>query len=53
MVCGKNGKKIIVEIVIGNLINEKTDSITNAANEKLMLGSGVAGAINEHGGPSI
>ena len=53
MVCGKNGKKITVEIVMGNLIYEKTDSITNAANEVLQLGDGVAGAIKEHGGPSI
>lgn len=45
--------KINIEIFEGNLIHEKTEAITNAANEDLLLGSGVAGAICTAGGPAI
>ena len=45
--------KINIQIFQGDLVNEKTDAITNAANEDLLLGSGVAGAISQAGGPAI
>ncbi|HOI45449.1 MAG TPA: macro domain-containing protein [Candidatus Aminicenantes bacterium] len=37
----------------GNIALADVDAVVNAANESLVLGSGVAGAIREHGGPSI
>jgi O-acetyl-ADP-ribose deacetylase (regulator of RNase III) len=44
---------LIIEIVQGNITQMDTDAITNAANSALILGSGVAGAIDRAGGPSI
>ena len=38
---------------MGDLILEKVDAITNAANPELWLGNGVAGAIREKGGSAI
>ena len=38
---------------MSNIVDEETDAITNAANENLWLGSGVAGAIKVAGGNSI
>jgi O-acetyl-ADP-ribose deacetylase (regulator of RNase III) len=43
----------MIEIIKGNIINANTEAIVNAANEDLILGAGVAGAIHEHGGSSI
>ena len=37
----------------GDITAEAVDAIVNAANSGLVLGSGVAGAIRERGGPSI
>lgn len=37
----------------GDLTDAATDAIVNAANNDLMLGAGVAGAIRSKGGPSI
>lgn len=37
----------------GDITCEEVDAIVNAANSALILGSGVAGAINSRGGPSI
>lgn len=37
----------------GDITEESTDAIVNAANTALMLGSGVAGAIRRKGGPTI
>lgn len=37
----------------GDITRCEVDAIVNAANERLQLGSGVAGAIRERGGPSI
>jgi len=37
----------------GDITEEPVDAIVNAANSALRLGSGVAGAIREKGGPSI
>ncbi len=42
-----------IRIQEGDLTLEQVDAIVNAANTQLALGSGVAGAIRERGGPSI
>lgn len=42
-----------LELVEGDITALEVDAIVNAANEQLQLGSGVAGAIREKGGPSI
>ena len=44
---------LTVQIVKADITQETTDAITNAANSQLMLGGGVAGAINRKGGPTI
>jgi len=46
-----NGKKIV--LMQGDLTDVDTDAIVNAANARLVLGAGVAGAIRARGGPSI
>jgi O-acetyl-ADP-ribose deacetylase (regulator of RNase III) len=45
------GQKL--QIVQGDLTQEKVDAIVNAANSALMHGGGVAGAISRRGGPII
>lgn len=42
-----------LELVEGDITELEVDAIVNAANEQLQLGSGVAGAIREKGGPTI
>lgn len=42
-----------LQIVQGDLTEEKTDAIVNAANAHLQHGAGVAGAISRRGGPAI
>lgn len=42
-----------LELVSGDITEMGTEAIVNAANETLQMGSGVAGAIAEKGGPSI
>jgi O-acetyl-ADP-ribose deacetylase (regulator of RNase III) len=42
-----------LELVEGDITEIEVDAIVNPANEQLQLGSGVAGAIRERGGPSI
>src|SRR5437879_9731347 len=42
-----------VVIITGDLVEQKVDAIVNAANNDLMLGGGVAGAIRRAGGRSI
>ncbi len=42
-----------LELIEGDITDLDVDAIVNAANEHLQLGSGVAGAIREKGGPSI
>jgi O-acetyl-ADP-ribose deacetylase (regulator of RNase III) len=46
-------RRIRIELVEGDLAQQDVDAIVNAANDRLVLGSGVAGAIRERGGPSI
>ena len=43
----------IIELVMGDITEMETDAIVNAANEQLILGGGVAGAIRRKGGPAI
>jgi O-acetyl-ADP-ribose deacetylase (regulator of RNase III) len=42
-----------VLILSGDLVEQQVDAIVNAANNDLVLGGGVAGAIRRAGGPSI
>jgi O-acetyl-ADP-ribose deacetylase (regulator of RNase III) len=43
----------VLQIVQGDLTQEKVDAIVNAANAHLRHGAGVAGAITQRGGPQI
>jgi O-acetyl-ADP-ribose deacetylase len=42
-----------IELVLGDITSLDVDAIVNAANERLQLVAGVAGAIRRRGGPSI
>jgi O-acetyl-ADP-ribose deacetylase (regulator of RNase III) len=42
-----------LELVEGDITEQDVDAIVNPANEHLQLGTGVAGAIRQKGGPSI
>jgi O-acetyl-ADP-ribose deacetylase len=42
-----------IVIIAGDLVEQEVDAIVNAANNDLVLGGGVAGAIRSRGGPSI
>lgn len=42
-----------VVIIAGDLVEQHVDAIVNAANNELLLGGGVAGAIRKRGGPAI
>jgi len=42
-----------ITLLEGDLTEQAVDAIVNAANDDLVLGSGVAGAIRARGGPSI
>lgn len=42
-----------VVILTGDIVEQEVDAIVNAANNELVLGAGVAGAIRRAGGPSI
>ena len=42
-----------VKIIQNDITSEQVDAITNAANEQLWHGGGVAGAISRKGGPEI
>jgi len=46
-------KDKILELVEGDITEQSTDAIVNAANSSLVLGAGVAGAIRKKGGPQI
>ena len=43
----------ILELIRGDITEQDTDAIVNAANSQLILGGGVAGAIKAKGGPQI
>ncbi|NVM56354.1 MAG: macro domain-containing protein [Candidatus Helarchaeota archaeon] len=45
--------KTELELIQSDLTEESTDTIVNAANARLILGGGVAGAIRRKGGPTI
>ena len=42
-----------IVIIDGDLVEQQVDAIVNAANNELVLGGGVAGAIRRNGGPAI
>jgi len=42
-----------LELTEGDITEMETDAIVNAANDRLVLGGGVAGAIRRKGGPAI
>ena len=46
-------QKAQIDIVQGDLTEQQVDAVVNAANEGLVPGGGVCGAIHRRGGPSI
>lgn len=46
-------ERTTLELIEGDITLLDVDAIVNPANEQLQLGTGVAGAIRERGGPSI
>ena len=50
---GRIANRLNIHIVLNDITKEKVDAITNAANEDLWHGGGVAGAISNKGGPII
>ena len=50
---GVLGGLLAVKVIQNDITKEEVDAITNAANEYLAHGGGVAGAIARAGGPAI
>jgi len=48
-----NINNCVLELLDGDIAEMQTEAIVNAANARLILGSGVAGAIRTKGGPQI
>lgn len=42
-----------LELITGDITEQAVDAVVNAANARLVLGGGVAGAIRKKGGPAI
>lgn len=48
-----NVESCVLELLEGDITEMQTEAIVNAANARLILGGGVAGAIRRKGGPKI
>jgi O-acetyl-ADP-ribose deacetylase (regulator of RNase III) len=53
LITGELSCSATLQLVQGDITAETTEAIVNAANENLMHGAGVAGAISRGGGPEI
>jgi O-acetyl-ADP-ribose deacetylase (regulator of RNase III) len=49
----KNQSGVKIKLVQGDITDQETDAIVNAANNRLWMGAGVAGAIKRKGGKEI